>query len=255
MRKFAFVLLVILTACGGGGGGSDSACAIGRIAGGEQCSDGSANIALIIPFNSRGEGLGHCTGSYISLTSVLTAAHCFPRGTSGVAIISRGNERFATSLSTHPFYNGSIASPFDMAILKTNAPLAGGGPLPILLSRNPVDGEQVAAYGYGLDESGDFEDRILNGQAPLKATFTTFAGYFNGTAAIVSSGKGITCSGDSGGPVVAKSSSGSYGIIGITRAGPEGCSAEEGRPSFLSSTQSQGAVDFITALVPDVAVN
>ena len=71
----------------------------------------------------------------------------------------------------------------------------------------------------------------------------------------MSTGAGSTCPGDSGGPVLAKNGSGSYGIIGITRSGPEGCSADRGRPSFLSSTQSNGAVDFITREVPDVSVN
>lgn len=249
------IMIFLLASCSGGGG--DSACsAIGRVAGGDSCSDGQANVALIISFDQNGNVIGQCTGSYISLTSVLTAAHCFPRSTRGVGVASKGNLRNATSLAVHPLYNGSVNSPFDMAILKVDAPLSGSGPLPLLLSRNPTEGEEVVAYGYGHDESGrDFLERVNAGDAVLKATFTTFGGYSSGTSLIVSTGEGLTCPGDSGGPVVAANNAGQYGIIGITRSGPEGCSAEKGRPSYLSSTQSNGALDFITRVVPDVATN
>ena len=249
------VLSLTLSACGGGGGGGTGACgSIGKIAGGDSCGEGQANVAFVVTRFTDGT-FGSCTGSYISLTSVLTAAHCFQSPVAKVAIASRDNLRSGVQVIVHPAYNGSVDSPFDIAIVKVDRPLSGA-PLPILLSSSPVAGDTVVAYGYGTDEFGqDGLDRINLGEIPLKATYTTFAGFDRGTSTIISTGAGSTCAGDSGGPVLAQNAAGEFGIIGITRAGPNGCNAALGRLSFLSSTQSNGAIDFIEKLAPDAAVN
>jgi hypothetical protein len=142
-----------------------------------------------------------------------------------------------------------------MAILKVDRPMTVA-PLPVLLSTSPSRGDEVVAYGYGQDQNGrEALGRIEAGEAPLKATYAEYNGYQGGVVTVLSTGEGSQCPGDSGGPVIAKNGNGSYGIIGITIAGPNGCSAEDGRPVELASTQSQGAVAFITRHVPDVAVN
>lgn len=255
-RTLIALSIVALAACGGGGGGGNGgACGtLQKIAGGDSCGYGAANVALIVTDFQNGK-LSQCTGTYISRTSVLTAAHCFLGPVRDIAVVSEDNFRAGVQIIGHPLYNGSVDSPFDMAIVKVDAPL-NGGPVPLQLSTTPAIGAEVVAYGYGLDQNyqGALQ-RIGAGDTPLKATFTTFAGYTQGTAVIVSTGAGLTCPGDSGGPVLAQNLSGDYGIIGITRSGPNGCSAEPGRPSALSSTQSNGAIDFILRNVPDAAVN
>lgn len=258
MKKImALFSLILICGCGGGGGGGDvggGACDALKIAGGESCS-GQANVALVLGNNPRAGAIENCTGAYVSLTSVLTAAHCF-QGVSDVTVVSRGNLRQAVQVFIHPLYNGSVGSPFDMAVVKVDRPLEGAGPVPILLSRSPDPGETVVTYGYGLDESGNLAiDRIQSGSEPLKATTTAYVNFDQGTDVVVSTGVGSTCGGDSGGPFLAKSESGQYGIFAITRAGPKGCGAPAGRPSFLSSTQTNGGLNFLTAVVPDLAVN
>lgn len=247
--------IALLVGCGGGGGGTGGgACDALKIAGGESCS-GQGNVALVLGNNPREGKIENCTGAYVSLTSVLTAAHCFP-GVTEVVVASKGNLRKGVRVFIHPLYNGSVGSPFDMAIVRVDQPLEGAGPVPILLSRSPAQGESVVVYGYGLDESGNLAlDRIQSGEEPLKATVTTYVGFEQGTDVVVSTGAGSTCGGDSGGPFLAKDDRGQYGIFGITRAGPAGCGAPEGRPSALSSTQTNGAINFLTSVVPDLAVN
>ena len=257
-RLVACLVLLFLIGCGGGGGSSsdgDPCAVITRIAGGESCSGGEPNVAFLLSFDRRGVPMEECTGAYISLTSVLTAAHCFFGSPGAVQIASKGNLRTGTGYFIHPLYDGTVGSPFDMAILKVDQPL-NGAPLPVLMSKSTSAGESVVAFGYGQDETGkEALARINTGQVPLKATFTTFVGYDQGTSTIVSTGSGSTCPGDSGGPVMAPNNEGHYGIIGITRSGPAGCDANKGRPSSLSSTQSNGAIAFISGHVPDVATN
>ena len=256
MKKVALLAgCLFFVSCGGGGGeGSSSACDALKIAGGETCSEGQSNVALVLG-NIPSGLVENCTGAYVSLTSVLTAAHCF-EGVSEVLVVSKGNLRQGVQVTIHPLYDGSVGSAFDMAIIKVDRPLEGSGPVPVLRSRNPEPGESVVTYGYGLDEAGNLAtDRVNSGESPLKATTTTFVGYQNGTSVIVSTGVGSTCGGDSGGPVLAENANGEYGILGITRAGPAGCGSPAGRPSFLSSTQSNGALSFLTSVVPDLATN
>jgi V8-like Glu-specific endopeptidase len=251
-----FVFGIVFTL--GCGGGSDSnACntigKLGKIAGGESCSEGQSNVTLVVAVS--GNRMAQCTGAYISTTAVLTAAHCFMGRPQEALVASRGFSRSGVSYVTHPLYNGSAGSPFDIAIVKVDQPITAG-PLPLMLSTVPSKGDDVVAYGYGTDQNGkEAIARIESGEAPLKATFSLYDGYDNGVVTIRSTGEGSPCPGDSGGPVVAQSAGGSYGIIGITVAGPDGCSAERGRGVALASTQSQGALSFITTHVPDVATN
>ena len=257
--SIAFIIaLSSLLGCGGGGGGSESgACSAlsnaSRIAGGDSCYEGQANVAVVFAESAAGEA--SCTGSYISRTAILTAAHCFLGRPTQVTVASSGGIREGAQYIIHPAFNGAPGSPFDMAIVKVNEPIPGG-PLPLLLSTDPNIGDEVVAYGYGLDQNGrQFIERIEANEAPLKATYSTYAGYRSGVVTILSSGSGSPCPGDSGGPVVARNVNGDYGIIGITIAGPNGCSAQVGRPVALASVKSRGAIDFISTHVPDAAVN
>ena len=256
----ALISLFILIGCGGGGDSSsnDPCSAVRklntRIAGGDSCNSTLSNVALLLTDNGDGTG-AECTGSYISSTAILTAAHCVVSQPKSIVVASLNNIKNGVKYYVNPLYNGSVGSPFDMAIVMVDSSLVGS-PLPLLISRSPALGESVVVYGYGTDENGkEAIARIKSGDAPLRAAFTTFEGYNLGTVIITSTGSGSTCEGDSGGPVVAKNSNGDYGIIGITRAGPSGCDAEAGRPSYLSSTDSQGALNFINSIVPDVSTN
>lgn len=170
-------------------------------------------------------------------------------------VASQGNSKDGVRYAVHPLYDGKVGSPYDMAILTVGRPLVGA-PLPVLVSSQPIIGDEVVALGYGFDSEGrEALSRIQKGEAALRATYSRYAGPMMGTTSIVSSGEGSPCSGDSGGPVLARSANGEFGIIGLTSAGPEGCSSEEGRLILISSTQSSAALNFITGQVPDLAVN
>jgi hypothetical protein len=243
------VLLMGLVACGDGGGGSGGgACSTLKIAGGEGCDPAPASVAIVAT------DVGYCSGVYITTRHVLTAAHCVPRGQTPISIFSEGVRGANGRAQVHPAYDGSIDSPFDVAIV-TISEEAPVNPVPLMLSRAVRTGDTVTVYGYGLDESGDdVVRRIENGESPLKATFLEVSSVDAGTIKSVSDG-GDTCRGDSGGSLLLEGSDQQPGIVALVRAGPNVCVPDNGYPSDNSNVQSQAVIDFIRRVAPGTRFN
>ncbi len=199
---------------------------------------------------------------------MLTAAHCFDGRPKGVAISVPGHTRTASQYFIHPSYQpirygSSVGAVFDLAVVMFSEPIPVG-PAPILVSKGaPAPGEQVVAYGLGIDEQGDtFLDRLQSGDVPLKATYLTFAGVNSGLLyETISDGSGNTCKGDSGGPIVARNQSGQWGVIAVTSFSPlvsneRPCIPTSGGTLALQSpVQNNEALNFILSVAPDAAVN
>jgi hypothetical protein len=252
MKKILLLALSVVTVSCGGGGGDSSACSALKVAGGESCNDGLASVAFL-EIETGGRTVT-CTGSYISLTAVLTAKHCFPGRVSAVSVASKGYVRRGSQVILHPI--------LDLAIIKVSEPI-GAAPVPVFLfDQPPAIGDEVIGYGYGADENGSgAQDRVANGEADLKATSLSFAGTVPGLQYVtVSNGSGNLCKGDSGGPVVAKNAAGRYGIIAVTSRSPyvsdeQPCvPIEEGFEVVEASVQNALATEFILGKVPDVSV-
>jgi len=246
----SFSVLVGALACGGGGDGEDgsSACSVLKIAGGESCEVGPSAVAVVA------SDIGYCSGVFVTTRHVLTAAHCIPRGVREIGVASAGFRATTRSARVHPLYDGSISSPFDVAVVSVNedAPVQ---PVPLMVSRAVTPGDRVAVYGFGLDEDGnDVVDRVESGQSALKATFLRVSSVDPGTIGSVSEG-GDTCQGDSGGSLLLAGSDGQPGVVAIVRAGPELCVPESPFPSENSNVQSQQVVDFIRASAPGTRFN
>lgn len=253
MRKAALSLVRLFTvSCGGGD--SNNACNSLKIAGGDSCSAQNNVVAIFSEVPSLSK-VDNCSGAFISLTSILIAAHCF-EGASRVTVASPGFLREGAQVFVHPKYDGSVASPFDVAIVRVERPLEGAAPVPLLLSRSPEPGESVVVYGYGLDENGRRSiDRIEAGEAPLKAASARFISELYSNAVTVPTDAGSPCGGDSGGPFLARDANGEYGIFGVTSAGDDSCRDTPWRSEIVASTQGEEVLSFITRVVPDVAVN
>jgi hypothetical protein len=254
----------VLIACGGsgGGGGSSSACTSLKINGGESCEEGGSPVAAVLPVAQNNE-TGTCTGTLISSTAVLTAAHCVYTRPKGIVVGVAGHVRTASQYIIHPRYRGVSYGGFDLAVVKFIDPIPVA-PAPLLVSKGaPAQGEQVVAYGVGTDEQGDlFLDRLRSGDIPLKATYLTFAGVNNTIFyETISDGGGNTCKGDSGGPILARNASGQWGIVAVTSFSPN---VSDERPcipvsggtlAVQSTTQTNEAMNFIFSVAPDAAIN
>ncbi len=255
---FCFVFVVSLVGCGGGGGGGSSACAALKINGGESCSEGAPTVVAVDVAYTDNTGFG-CSGTLISQTAVLTAAHCFEKPVSTVTVGSVSFVAGASAVYKHPLYRG-VLNGFDLAIVKLAQPVPVG-PTPILLSAAPAPGSEVIAYGYGLDEQGRGPlERLEQGDSALKATKLTFTagGLFYQAA---SNGAGNICKGDSGGPLLAKNEDGAWGIIGVTSFSTNLSNTVRCVPISAGAiatywpVQSPDAYAFIRSHVPDVAIN
>lgn len=258
------VLLTIslsIAGCGGGGSSSDSGSVSGagscgivgaklspRIFNGTTCSqDSRTPVVHVILGDSGGNAKFECTGTFISVTSILTSAHCL-EGSQTAEIIVGGNETIPiVGAQPHPLYDGNAGSRYDIGILRiSRSPNPPVGPLPILLSQLTKPGQKMTAYGYGLTNGGN--------SGELKALNVIINDIQNGNLIVdIADQDGSICPGDSGGPVV-QVINGVAALVGVNSFVSEaGCEKAAANFSGFVDIQSQQLVDFIGAYVPDAA--
>jgi len=188
---------------------------------------------------------GACTGTWIGLHKILTAAHCVteedaqPVAANAVTVVSETDQGIASyrsiRIDTHPNYSsigrtasdvfpGYLFPAYDIAVVTFAESFAG---MPALLSnKSPLVGDTLALVGFGLTGEEGSEYGIGNvGQTKIDyldshRIFWDFEG----------GDESNTCLGDSGGPAYIDFGSG-YRLVGITSGGTsESCS--EGDLSF-----------------------
>ncbi len=256
---FCVFLCLPLLSCGGGDDGNDSgpgtnACStLGlhtRIIHGTECSDEGSPVVMIVLETSDGSS-SLCSGTMISSTDVLTAAHCFAQNPSSAYILAEGVRVNAVRYSLHPdvTYTGqSVLN--DVAVLRLQTPV-GLPTLPLLAGTTLESGDIIQIFGYGITEdqssSKDTAGTLRSGEMLITSIspdhITTNYG-----------GEGSnTCFGDSGGPAVFTTPAGAVGIVGITSSGAlENCGP--GDISLFANVQGNSILNFITQAVPSVGV-
>jgi secreted trypsin-like serine protease len=250
------VATLLLTACGGGDGEAvadptplqqcASAGVVPKIRGGTPCAlPGQTPIVVFIATKNDGSGL-YCSGTLISPTRILTAAHCLP---SDVARVTTpvwqpdGTARAlrASSWVTHPEYQQTQAGFLnDAAVITLSNPLPAP-PMPLLVSNPSAAGQSVFIAGWGGPANelaaGFSRITIVN---PLHVGYTY-------------DGKGAnTCPGDSGGPMY-RAVGGTQGVVGITSSGTS-ADCNVGDMSLFTNIQTPKVLDFIRTHAPDAVV-
>ena len=248
----AAVVAVVLVACGGGGGDSmpsaQSLCnSIGtqpKIYNGTACGQPEAASVILLQLATPG-GVVTCSGTLITPTKVLTAAHCLPGGTSQVMAGAWGADGSlsgvpASGWTVHPgFQRTASVLVNDAAVVFLSSPLPNTT-MGILLSQPSAKGQQVFIAGWGAPSFG-----LMVGAATLGLVNDNSVGYsFSG-------GGSNTCSGDSGGPAF-RSVGGRSGVVGITSSGTAGdCGGKD--QSLFTNVQGAAVIDFIRSQAPDAA--
>ncbi len=227
-----------LTPCGVVSGQTAGSVAIVN---GSSCPDSTASVAYLKLKDEDDKFFATCSGTVISATAVLTAAHCL-EGTSSLTINFGSKEIPAASFSYHPGYNGVDSDSIDVGVVIASSPL--GQPIvPLLASRDARVGETVVIAGYG-------QVRSARGAGTLRAGATSMSEvgtYFLVTNAGLN-GSGA-CPGDSGGPVLV-SIDGYWAVAGATSTLSGPCVVATNR---FANIRNPAAWSFILSKAPDAA--
>jgi secreted trypsin-like serine protease len=264
MKQIFLIALVsiplVLTGCGGGGGDSANACSALKVTNGDNCDSSDSPVTIILA-QKRSGALYSCSGTVISQTAILTAAHCVldtrdpvvelavavPAGVAGLSDRTITGVTYDARYTTLP----SGAAVYDQAIIRL-AFDAGAAPVPLLGSDSVSPGDTITVFGYGVDEQGrDVVQRLEQGdyEELLKAG-TMVVGALNSSRLVFSASFDSTdqsaCFGDSGGPAIMRRNGEavvagvvSYGSVGDCKAGSFAAFGNVGNSNNLNWIRGQ----------------
>lgn len=174
-------------------------------------------VGALVDYDSRGTSYAFCTGTLISPTVMLTAAHCNP-GVVTVkvtfeAVVQNAAVMYTGHYIAHPDYRAAQSDPHDIAVIVfdnaipgiTPAKLPTAGLFDTLKANGMINGTHYTAAGYGgqertFDDKGKptiaYEDKREFAVSEFGALNQAWMRLSQNAA----TGNGGTCFGDSGGP-------------------------------------------------------
>ncbi|HMN92864.1 MAG TPA: trypsin-like serine protease [Hydrogenophaga sp.] len=263
-------MVLFLSACGGGSdpvddGASSPEVRCGtlgltpKIFNGTECAEsaGSPVVPLVIFASSFDPEAGLCSGTVLSPTRVLTAAHCIPNDARAVGVWGADGVVWASGWVVHPDFREESTGFFnDAAVVTVTASLRNAS-MALLLGEPAAVGQSVFIAGWGrTDSAGAFAFDV----DPMDPTLTNVGDVVVGNASLsfvnqdhlgfVFSGRNSdTCQGDSGGPLY-RDMNGRKGLLGITSFGSTAICGGNGR-SVYTNIQTPAVLDFILEHAPD----
>jgi secreted trypsin-like serine protease len=199
------------------------------------------NVGALVDYDSRGTAYAFCTGTLISPTVMLTAAHCNP-GVSMVKVtfeskVSNAGTMYLGRYVPHPDYKASQDDPHDIAVIVFDRPISGITPakLPTLglfdtLKKNGLlASTRYTAVGFGGQERS-FDGKgqpIISYEDQREWSVSSFDALNNAWLRLsqnLATGNSGTCYGDSGGPNFLGAGDGETKVIaGTTITGDAQC--------------------------------
>ena len=243
---FAVVVVAVLV-----WGGVASAITYGQPDGNKHPNVG----ALVGTFD--GQTYPYCSGTLISPTVFLTAAHCSDDGSTVYVTFdstyTSKSELYTGTFYSNPLYPGSQDDPYDIAVVVFDKPIRGIQPaqLPTLGQFDSVaKDQQFTAVGYGgqeaLNQPGGPVIGYLDTREYAVSTFNAVGPSYLRLSQNPATGNGGTCYGDSGGPNFLGAGSTETNIIaGITITGDALCKST----NVIYRLDTESAREFLKAFV------
>lgn len=222
-------------------------------------------VGALLDTDQSGNLYAYCSGTLISSTVLLTAAHCDPVDPDNVGVTFESNARTAVTVYTgkfhaHPEYNHSQNDPHDIAVVEFVQPIPGIvtaqlptlGLFDTLKTNGLLKGSHYTAVGYGGQE------RNFDGQGqPVIAyednrewsvqSFNALNHAWLRLSQNLATGDSGACYGDSGGPnFIGSGVSESNVIAGTTITGDMQCVAT----NVIYRLDTPSAQNFLHQFVP-----
>jgi secreted trypsin-like serine protease len=208
--------------------------------------------ALVGTFD--GETYPYCSGTLISPTVFLTAAHCGDDGSTVYVTFdstyTSKSKLYTGTFHSDPLYNQSQNDPHDIAVVVFDKPIRGIEPaqLPTLGQFDQVDkNQQFTAVGYGgqeaVNQPGGPVIGYLDTREYAASTFNAVGPSYLRLSQNPATGNGGTCYGDSGGPNFLGAGTTETNIIaGITITGDSLCKST----NVIYRLDTESARDFLS---------
>src|SRR4051812_2638733 len=182
------------------------------ITNGSPDGNGHPNVGGLVASKAYSDGTWtYCSGTLISPTVFLTAAHCEDGSKVRVTFSSAykpGDKTYTGTWHADPAYNQSQSDPHDIAVVVFDKPVKGIAPavLPKAGSLSKLSGDQqFTSVGYGAYEvtsgAGGGHQYLYNDvRGVATGTLNTTTNAWLKISMNPAHGDGGTCYGDSGGP-------------------------------------------------------
>lgn len=220
-------------------------------------------VAALVDTDRQGTLYAFCTGTLISPTVVLTAAHCNP-GVAEVNVtfesqVQQHSRLYRGRYIAHPNYRPAQNDPHDIAVIVLAQPITDivparlptAGLFDTLKENHLLEGSQYTAVGYGGQErnfpgSGAPQIEYRDGREWAVSTFGALNAAWLRLSQNNATGNGGTCFGDSGGPNFIGSGEREGNVIaGTTITGDTQCV----QSNVIYRLDTQAARDFLMPFV------